>query len=48
MLESLYDSFIILNKRIAPLEVLLIYYIILIEISDNFKKRLIEAYDKNS
>ena len=48
VLKSLYNSLVTLNKRIAPLEVLLIYHITLIEISDNFKKRLVEAYNKNS
>ena len=48
MLESLYNNFISLNKQIASLEVLLIYYVILIKISDNFKKRLVEVYNKNS
>ena len=49
MLKSLYDNIIEVDyKNTILLEEALIYYMTLIEINNNFKKRLTKAYIKNS
>lgn len=49
MLKSLYESIIeVEHKNIIPSKEILVYHIILIEMSDNFKRRLIKVYVKNS
>ena len=49
MLKSLYDNIIEVNyENTILLEKVLIYYMTLIEMNNDFKKRLTEAYAKNS
>ena len=49
MLKSLYDNSIkIDHEQTTPPEPTLIYHITLIKMNDDFKRRLIEAYIKNS
>ena len=49
MLKSLYDNSIKLeHKQITLFKSTLIYYITLIKMNDDFKRRLIETYVKNS
>ncbi len=49
VLKSLYESIIeVEHKNIIPSKEILVYHIILIEMSDNFKRRLIKVYVKNS
>ncbi len=49
MLESLYESIVeVKYKNIVSLKEILIYYIILIKINNDFKKKLTKVYIKNS
>ena len=49
MLKIFYNNSIkIDHEQITSLELMLIYHIILIKMNDDFRKRLIEAYIKNS
>ena len=49
VLENLYDNIIkVKHKNIAFSEKISVYHMILIVINDDFKKRLIDAYNKNS
>ena len=47
VLESLYGSPVTLDEQTAPLEVLSVYHMTLVEMSDDFKKRLVEAYSND-
>ena len=47
MFENLYDNFISVLKQHVLSKVVFIYYITLIKMSDDFKKRLIEVYSKD-
>ena len=46
MLKNFYDNSIKL-EQITPFEPMLIYYITLIKMNNDFKKRFIETYIKN-